>query len=228
MSKLRLQSPIVCALAAMSYFAACALSLQAQTISGTLTAAEAIDRIVKATGAALPANTVDTIKAGDPSTVVTGIATTFTPTMDVLRKAVSAHLNLIVTHEPTFYNHLDQDTLFVDDPVYREKLAYIREHHLVIWRFHDTWHLRRPDGIAEGFVERAGWKRYENPGPAEEAGFFFTLPETTVSGLAKDLQRRLHARAVRVVGDPKMKGDQGGVPAWGFGRGEAGEDAGAG
>ena len=169
-----------------------------------LTAAEVIGRIVKATGAAPPAGTVDTIKAGDPGTVVTGVATTFTPTMDVLRKAVAAHLNLIVTHEPTFYNHLDEDTLFVDDPVYKEKLDYIREHHLVIWRFHDTWHLRRPDGIAEGFVERAGWKRYENPGPAEEAGFFFTLPQTTVSALAKDLQRRFHARAVRVVGDPKM------------------------
>jgi putative NIF3 family GTP cyclohydrolase 1 type 2 len=205
MSKLWRQSAPFFALASILYFAICTTILSAQSPSGLLTAAEAIDRIVKATGVTLPPNTVDTIKAGDPSTVVMGIATTFTPTMDVLRKAVAAGDNLIVTHEPTFYNHLDQDTLFVDDPVYQEKLKYIREHHLVIWRFHDTWHLRRPDGIAEGFVIQAGWKRYENPGPAEEAGFFFTLPQTTVSALARDLQRRFHARAVRVVGDPKMR-----------------------
>jgi hypothetical protein len=131
-------------------------SSQTAASSGSLTAADAIDRIVKATGATLPPNTVDTIKAGDPATVVTGIATTFTPTMDVLRKAVAAGDNLIVTHEPTFYNHLDESTLFVDDPVYKEKLAYINEHHLVVWRFHDTWHLRNPDGIVEGFVAQAG------------------------------------------------------------------------
>jgi putative NIF3 family GTP cyclohydrolase 1 type 2 len=173
-----------------------------------LTAAQAIDRIVKATGATLPANTVDTIKAGDPNTLVTGIATTFTPSMDVLRRAVAAGDNLIVTHEPTFYNHLDEATLFTGDPmdpVYKEKLDYINKHHLVIWRFHDTWHLRRPDGIAEGFVEQVGWKKYENPGPADEAGFFFTLPPTTLSDLAADLQRKLRARAVRIVGDPAMK-----------------------
>lgn len=172
---------------------------------GSLTASEVIDRILKATGAVLPADTVDTIKAGDPGTVVTGIATTFTPSMEVLRKAVAAGDNLIVTHEPTFYNHRDDPSLFVDNPVYKEKLAYIHEHHLVVWRFHDTWHLRQPDGIAEGFVARAGWKQYENSGPAAEQGFFFTLPQTTVQGLARDLQRKFHARAVRIVGDPAME-----------------------
>jgi putative NIF3 family GTP cyclohydrolase 1 type 2 len=167
----------------------------------SITAAEAIDRIVKATGATLPPHTVDTIKAGDPATVVTGIATTFTPTMEVLRKAVAAGDNLIVTHEPTFYNHLDETTLFIDDPVFKEKQAYINEHHLVVWRFHDTWHLRNPDGIVEGFVAQAGWKKYQNPGEQ----MFFTLPQTTVLALAKDLQRRFHARSMRIVGDPSMK-----------------------
>jgi putative NIF3 family GTP cyclohydrolase 1 type 2 len=174
---------------------------QARITSGSLTAAEAVDRIVKATGAALPDKTVDTIKAGNPATVVTGIATTFTPSMEVLRKAVAAGDNLIVTHEPTFYNHLDDPAMFVDDPVYKEKLAYINEHHLVVWRFHDTWHLRNPDGIVEGFVARAGWKQYQNPGEEE----YFTLPQTTVLGLAKDLEQRFHARVIRVIGDPGMK-----------------------
>jgi putative NIF3 family GTP cyclohydrolase 1 type 2 len=201
MSKLMLK-PVVLV------FLICACSLSAQNApvaGGSLTAAEVIDRIVKATGAALPANTVDTIKAGDPATVVTGIVTTFTPSMEVLRKAVAAGDNLIVTHEPTFYNHLDDPALFVEDAVYKEKLAYIHEHHLVVWRFHDTWHLRRPDGIVEGFVAQAGWKPYQNSGPDSETGMFFTLPQTTVLALAKDLQRRFHARSIRIVGDPALK-----------------------
>jgi putative NIF3 family GTP cyclohydrolase 1 type 2 len=184
---------------------ALSLILAATSLSAQLTAAEAIDRIVKATGATLPPHTVDTIKAGDPATIVTGIATTFTPSMEVMRKAVAAGDNLIVTHEPTFYNHLDETTLFKDDPIYKEKLAYIQEHHLVIWRFHDTWHLRQPDGIAEGFVQQLGWKQYQNPGPPDEAGFFFTLPPTTLRALAASIQSKLHARAIRIVGDPNLK-----------------------
>ena len=177
----------------------------ATTSNSSATAGQVIRRIVEATGATLPPNTVDTIKAGDPETVVTGIATTFSPTMEVLRKAVAAGDNLIVSHEPTFYNHLDESTLFVDDPIYQEKLKYIHDHHLVIWRFHDTWHLRQPDGIAEGFAAQAGWKQYENPGPVTDAGFFYTVPRTTLLALTKQLQQRFHARAVRVIGDPSMK-----------------------
>ncbi len=178
---------------------------QTPAASRPVTAAQAIERIVTATGATQPLNTVDTIKAGDPATPVTGIATTFSPTMDVLRKAVAAGDNLIVTHEPTFYNHLDSPAMFVDDPVYKEKLGYIEEHHLVIWRFHDTWHLRQPDGIAEGFAAQAGWKAYQIPGSPAEQGFFYKLPETTLQFLALDLKRRFHARAIRIVGDPSMK-----------------------
>jgi putative NIF3 family GTP cyclohydrolase 1 type 2 len=37
---------------------------------------------------------------GDPNTVVTGIATTFLDTMEVLREAVRRGDNLIMTHEP--------------------------------------------------------------------------------------------------------------------------------
>jgi putative NIF3 family GTP cyclohydrolase 1 type 2 len=200
----RFQSALTFGFAALLFLLLPILPLRAQ--SGTSpTAAEAIARIVEATGATLPPNTVDTIKAGDPATPVTGIATTFSPTMEVLRQAVAAGDNLIVTHEPTFYNHLDNPAMFLDDPVYKEKLAYIQEHHLAIWRFHDTWHLRRPDGIAEGFVSQSGWKAYQNPGPAGEQGFLFTLPETTLQFLALDLKRRFHARAIRIVGDPSMK-----------------------
>ena len=192
------------AFAGIALAVACTPVLLAQSSPANVTAAEAIDRIVKATGAELPKDTVDTVKAGDPATVVTGMVTTFTPSMEVLRQAVAKGDNLIVTHEPTFYNHLDS-TLFPDDPVYKEKLAYIQEHHLVVWRFHDTWHLRDPDGIDEGFVAQAGWAKFQNAGPRTGAPMTFTLPQTTLLALAKDLKRRFHVRALRIIGDPGLK-----------------------
>src|SRR6202012_2794756 len=118
------------------------------------------------------------------------IVTCFTDSMDVLRQAVALHANLIVSHEPTFYNHRDQATLFTNDPVYKEKLAYMHDHHLVVWRFPDQWHLRRAAGIGEGFIDRVGWQKYQHAGDP----FFFTIPPTTVNALAEDLQQKLDAR----------------------------------
>lgn len=165
-----------------------------------LTAGEVMQRVIAATGAAPPANTVDTLKAGDPNTVVTGIVTTFMDTYPVLENAVFTGKNLIITHEPTFYNHPDDQSLFAADPVQQQKLAYIREHHLVVWRFHDTWHMRQPDGILVGMVNQFGWKAYQSNSDPHR----FTLPQTTVGKVAVSLQAHTGAHAIRIVGDPDM------------------------
>ena len=175
-------------------------SAAVQGASQTLTAAEVMQRIIAATGATPPADTVDTLKAGDPATVVTGIVTTFMDTYSVLEKAVASGKNLIITHEPTFYNHLDDLSPLAADPVLTQKLAYIREHHLVVWRLHDTWHLRQPDGILAGMVEQFGWKPYQS----KTDPHLFPLPPTTVAKVAASLQARTGARAIRIVGDPAM------------------------
>src|ERR1700721_3587347 len=135
---------------------------RAQDTGKSLTAAGGMQRVIAATGATPPANTVDTLKAGDPNTVVTGIVTTFMDTYAVLEQAVSSRNNLIITHEPTFYNHLDDQGPLAKDPVLQQKLNYIREHHLVVWRFHDTWHRRQPDGILTAVGGQSGGGAYES------------------------------------------------------------------
>ncbi len=187
-------------LAPAFFLIALAALASAQDSSTPVTAGQVMERIIAATGATPPANTVDTLKAGDPNTVVTGIATTFMDTYPVLEKAVAGGKNLIITHEPTFYNHLDDQAPLANDPVQQRKLAYIREHHLVVWRFHDTWHARRPDGILAGMVHQFGWSAYQNPTDPH----LFTLPPTTVFQVAASLQARTGARAIRIVGDPAM------------------------
>jgi len=165
-----------------------------------LTAAEAIARIQKHYAATLPANTVDTIKVGDPSTPVTGIATTFLDTMDVLREADRRGLNLVISHEPTFYNHLDDPAFFADDPVYREKLAFIQQHHMVVFRFHDQMHEVSPDPVAMGLVRALGWQSYMDSGSPWQ----LTIPRTTLLALSRDVARKLNAPTLRVVGNPSL------------------------
>ena len=155
-------------------------------------------------GVAAAADTVDTLKAGDPETRVTGIATTFLDTMNVLREAVRRGDNLVITHEPTFYNHRDEVTLFHDDAVYKEKLAYIEQHHLVVYRLHDSIH-EAPDGdhILAGVYAALGWNGYPHRQDAE-GQYFVTIPRTTLGELARTLQLRLHAATMRVEGRPDL------------------------
>ena len=70
----------------------------------TLTAQQVIERIQKNVGVPWRTTTVDTIKAGSADTPVKGIATTMVATLDLLKRASAANRNLVIVHEPTFYN----------------------------------------------------------------------------------------------------------------------------
>lgn len=147
-------------------------------------------------------DTVDTFKAGNPDTPVTGIAVTMMATMDVLERAAANHENFVITHEPTFYNHLDvPEEMPQTDPVWSEKRAFIEKHNMVVWRFHDHWHERNPDGILEGMVHVLGWEKYQR----KDFPYGFTLPETTLQKLAEETATKLGSSVLRVVGNPDMK-----------------------
>jgi putative NIF3 family GTP cyclohydrolase 1 type 2 len=182
--------------------------VNAQSSPGTLIAADVIKRIQKEVGVPWLEKTVDTFKAGSPDTVVKGIATTVMATMDVLKKSAASGKNLIITHEPTFWNHLDETTGFNRDPVLIAKQSFIRAHDLVVWRFHDHWHKRRPDGILTGIVEALGWEKYQRPDPSPNPSSYqgrqyFVLPEMSLNDLAYSIQSMLKSRVTRVVGNPK-------------------------
>jgi putative NIF3 family GTP cyclohydrolase 1 type 2 len=168
------------------------------------TANEVIEQIKARVGVPWQEKTVDTFKAGDPQTRVTGIAVTMMATLDVLQRAAANGQNLIITHEPTFFDHLDNPAELPQgeqDPVLAQKRAFIAEHHLVVWRFHDHWHRRSPDGIEAGNVRALGWEKFQNPANQ----YLFTIPETTVEKLAEELRVKLHAAVPRIAGDRQMK-----------------------
>jgi putative NIF3 family GTP cyclohydrolase 1 type 2 len=75
--------------------------------AGAVTAQDIVDRIRKSIGVEWTNDTVDSFKAGEPSTVVTGVVTTSMATLDVLQKAVKAGANLVITAAPTFYSRAD-------------------------------------------------------------------------------------------------------------------------
>src|SRR4051812_39499840 len=167
-----------------------ALPRQGGSRNQPMTAREVVARIQAQVGVPWREKTVDTFKAGDPETVVTGVATSVMATLDVLRQAVASKRNLVITHEPTFYTGTDEPGPRANDPVYLAKRAFIEQHHLVIWRFSDHWLARQPNEFTRALAETLGWTAGRDP--ANER--LFTVPQTTVAGAAAHIRERLQIK----------------------------------
>lgn len=174
------------------FFAPAAMAAQ-----GRITVGDALARIRKETGVTWREQTVDTLKTGSLDTPLTGMATSFMATYAVLAEAAKRKCNLVITHEPTFYSHLDQTKDLESDPVYRAKRELIDKSGLAVFRFHDHWHMMRPDGIRQGMVEALGWQKFEQ-------GQHFVFPATTLSALASAVRAKLGVRTMRVIGAPSL------------------------
>src|SRR6266576_2422894 len=169
-----------------------------------LTARDVVERIKQNIGVPWGGadETVDTFKDGDPATPVTGIAVTMMATFDVVKRAAAAGANLVITHEPTFYDHFDRlDVLENEhDALTAAKRAFIREHRMVVVRMHDHWHRRRPEPMATDLARVLGWERYRG-----ENEWLYRVPATTLAELAQTIRRRLPAPTLRVVGDSGLE-----------------------
>jgi len=168
-----------------------------------MTAREVVERIKKNQG--IPWNdrsTRDTFKLGDPDATVKGIATTMMATFDVLKRANAAGLNMVITHEDTFWNDRDDTKDLAGIRLYQLKTEYALKNGLVVWRDHDHMHAMTPDYTVVGELRSVGIKGGEHvtmrPG-------ILTIPETTLGEFAAQVKRSSGARALRCVGDPKAK-----------------------
>lgn len=124
---------------------------------GSITAAELQKFLISLTR--LKPGTVDRFIIGDPSTPVKKIGTCWMSDWKTCRKAVESGVNVLVTHEPTFYTHRDLDEKEADyyaAPEYTRQLylqqvekkkRWINDNGLVIIRNHDTLDAVKDFGI---------------------------------------------------------------------------------
>jgi putative NIF3 family GTP cyclohydrolase 1 type 2 len=165
------------------------------------TVQEVIETIIAAIPGAPFPETVDTLKTGNPHQVVTGIVTTFLASYQVIEQAIQLGANLIITHEPTFYNHEDEVSWLEGDPVYEAKQCLLEEHHIAIWRFHDYLHSLQPDPTTTGLLKVLGWTAYALP----DKPYLCHLPARSLSDLVAALKTKLGLTTVRIVGDLEME-----------------------
>ncbi|TLS49090.1 transcriptional regulator [Paenibacillus antri] len=144
--------------------------------------------------------TVDGFVAGAPDTIVTGVVITFLASQAVLERAAVLGSNLVITHEGIDYSHHSNASWLRDeDPVWSAKQAFIADAGIVVYRYHDGIHRRRPDEITAGLVEALGWESSVEDIRPEAS--IVRLPPIKLRTLAGILKEKLGLPYVRVAGD---------------------------
>jgi len=185
-----------------------------------ITAQQAIERIQKNMGSPWMFGT-DICEAGKPDTVVTGIATSFTATFDVLRRAAGSGHNLVVTRERPFWSH--ENTVMehsggsvgplrsdlMKDSLFQRKSEFVAKNNLVVWRLQENWDARAVDSQLQGLAKAVGWEEHYKPKPGltrwSRANNIFTPPPATLLEAVQAMKTKLKCVAPRVIGDPSLR-----------------------
>jgi putative NIF3 family GTP cyclohydrolase 1 type 2 len=175
-----------------------------------LTAAQVVERIRKN----IPgwnASPADVFVAGSPDIEVTGIVTTWTPTFDVLRKAVAQKRNLIISRENPFWERgtpvagysgagsiTKLDTI-QNSETFKLKHEFITSKDLTVYRLFDNWNAKNSGLQFDGLKKALDWQNRPLNGRV------FTLNEMSLEQLARAVRDQLKIKGIRVLGKPDTR-----------------------
>lgn len=142
-------------------------------------------------------NTCDTLKAGDPNTEVGKVAVSMFATPEVVKQAKEWGAQLLIVHEPTYYNHKDEHS---DEKIECEKRRLIEDSKITVYRFHDHPHYTTPDIIASGQLKAFGLRgTVEYTDVIDLVRIHLDQPITPVE-LAKLIETRCGIKHLRICG----------------------------
>ena len=147
--------------------------------------------------------TCDTIKAGSPDKELHKVAVTMFATVDTVRRAKEWGADMLIVHEPTYYDHME--VVKEETPVIKAKRELIEGSGITVYRYHDRMHHREIDQIPEGEIHYLGLKGKTEKTPYS-ASYLFTSDEPiTAMELAERMERDLNIAHVRIAGARDLK-----------------------
>lgn len=148
-------------------------------------------------------NTVDKIIIGDPVKEIRSVIVTWMSTFDALKEAANTGVDMVITHEPTFWEHsreLETMNTEIFNGIGEKKKEFIEKNGIVILRCHDTWD-RMPDiGIPWAWGRFLGFTA--NPAVISENGFLHRYDITPVS--LETFAESIAAKTA-VIGEPVVQ-----------------------
>ena len=151
--------------------------------------------------------TCDTLKTGDPSQTLTKVAVTMFATPEVIRQAASWGANLIIVHEPLFYDHMDDPVTRAEQTgllrrIIDAKTKLLEETGMTVFRFHDHPHRAEKDWISMGEMKFWGLAGKWIKGEFYAVNRFELAEPMTAEKLAEMLEKNLSIRRIRIAGSP--------------------------
>ena len=138
----------------------------------------------------------DSILCGDPEREVKKAAVAMFPTHDVIKDAAEYGADLLIVHEPMYYNPWDSER---PNRIARIKEKFVVDSGLTVARFHDHAHARASDLIFDGEMRLLGLKGHTEERSYAHTTFVLDNPMTAIE-LAKLAEERLGAEHVRIAG----------------------------
>ncbi len=155
-----------------------------------------IDKVISFLPGYDPAHTVDLFNEGNPDQTCTGLVSTFVASWEVIQRAAELKCNLIISHEPLYFQAECETYDSSLDPIRIAKRQGILQRGLVVWRFHDYIHRMNPDGITLGVLRRLGWDHLLPP----SRPYIISHEPDTLGQLCTEIKSKLSIDGIRVVG----------------------------
>ena len=163
---------------------------------------------------------------GAPDTDLRGVAVCWSPTLDVIQSAGQLGCNMIVSHEPLFFqkrwstdaeagNVWFEEAEDEEKAVNRGRAAALEGMGACVYRAHSNWDLTPEIGIRDALAAAL------DLGPAIRLGQYTSLHEVepvTIRGLVHRVQTKLDTGPIRVVGNPAREATRIGTLYGGLGQ----------
>ncbi|MBI5095135.1 MAG: Nif3-like dinuclear metal center hexameric protein [Candidatus Hydrogenedentes bacterium] len=152
-----------------------------------------------------PDNTVDTVKIGDPNREVRKAGVCWMPSIENIRAAHHAGCDLLVVHEPTFWEHAASELAWRDQEPGVAKREFLEKTGMVILRAHDSWDNWPDIGIRDSWARGLGLTRLVREGSVLRWHAMYEVPAQTLRDFSRYIAQRikpLGEDSVQVIGDP--------------------------
>ena len=151
-----------------------------------------------------PQKTVDRIIVGDPDKEIRRVLVTWISSFQAVRTAVQRGVDMLVTHEPTFWVHAGELETMADGDIEKVKKQFIEQSGLVILRIHDVWDRMPQVGIPWAWARFLGLGTEPVAVGAHGYQHRYDIPPVTLDELAARVAAKtatIGEPFVQVVGD---------------------------
>jgi putative NIF3 family GTP cyclohydrolase 1 type 2 len=153
------------------------------------------------------ANTVDQVLWGDAEREIHTLGVAWMATLDNLRAAHALGCELLVSHEPLFWEHRPEGVRYRGVEPGIGNIRFLQQTGLAVLRAHDSWDNWPLIGIRDSWARGLGLTEFAAEDETRWRAVY-AIPETTLLEFAREVACRIHPLgedSVRVYGDPERR-----------------------